>query len=90
MQQCHLGLIERHKRLFAVTNQLNVTWKGNRDIFTCVADDEICLSDVICYWVFEPKHLQTDVWTILGSWKIRSSSNLKNQTLISTSPQSLE
>lgn len=29
VQQCHLDLIERHKRLFAVTNQLSVHWNGN-------------------------------------------------------------
>lgn len=50
-----------------------------------MADDEVCLLDVFCYRIFESKSLQIDVWTAVSSWKKRSSSNLKNQTLISTS-----
>lgn len=58
-------------------------------LVTCVADDEVRLFEVICYRVLKPKHLQTDVWTAPGSWNVRSSPDLKNQTLISASPQSL-
>lgn len=58
-------------------------------LVTCVADNKVRLFEVICYWVFESKHFQTDVWTAFGSWKIRSSSDLKDQTLISSTPQSL-
>lgn len=61
------------------------------DIFvTCVADDEVRLFEVICYWVFKPIDLQADVWTALRIWKATSSPNLKNQTLVSASLQSLE
>ena len=54
-------------------------------LLTCVADDEVSLLYVLCYRVFESKSLQSDVWTVVSSWKERSSSNLKNQTLIATS-----
>lgn len=56
---------------------------------TSVTNDEVGLLHVLCYGVFESKGLQCDVRTAVSSWKNRSSSNLKNQTLISTCLYSL-
>ena len=52
---------------------------------TCMADDEVRLLDVFSDRVFESKRLQPDVRTAVSIWKKRPSSNLKNQTLITTS-----
>lgn len=54
-------------------------------LLTCMADDEVCLLDVFSDRVFESKRLQSDVRTAVSIWKKRPSSNLKNQTLITTS-----
>lgn len=78
-----------------MVNTLNMRGKGDSAVqyltffVTCVADNEVCQFEVICYWVLKSKHLQADVWTASGSWKVRSSPDLKNQTLISETPQSL-
>lgn len=51
-------------------------------LLTCMADDQVSLSHVLCYRVFEPKSLQSEERTAVSSWKTSSSSDLKDQALI--------
>lgn len=71
----------RQHRVYCAESVLTVS----DSLLTCMADDEVRLLDVFSDRVFESKRLQSDVRTAVSIWKKRPSSNLKNQTLITTS-----
>lgn len=47
-------------------------------LLTCMADNKVCLLNVICYRTFESISLQTDVWTAVSSGKKGPFSDLKH------------
>lgn len=47
-------------------------------LLTCMADNKVCLLNVICYRTFESISLQADVWAAVSSGKNRSFSDLKH------------
>lgn len=51
---------------------------------SCMADDQVRLLHVLCYRVLESKNFKFNLWTAVGLWKSGSSSNLENETFIST------